>query len=97
MSMTSLVFDIELDPQIVKSIQELRRLRREVLTQQLEEIDETLVWLMKKGTINSSEKEVYRQKVREQLEEKIGLIDSRLGDHERVYGDELELFYDLKR
>lgn len=95
--MTSLVFDFELDPQIYQSIQDLRRMRCDVLSQQLLDIDQTLDWLIKNGSISQAEKENYRANVRSQLKDKIRVMKARLKDQERIYGDELELFYDLKK
>lgn len=93
--MASVVFDCEFEPETLLAIQDLRKIRRDVLSKQVEEIGATLESLVGMGAIKSSERLSYQQKVVIDLSDKIKELDQRIENPETVFSDEIEMYLDL--
>ncbi len=93
--MASVVFDVNLDNELLENIGSLRALRLEALNKQLTEIDSTLDFLELQGALSKEERVTYRHAVQFEIAEKIKLVESRVRDNETVYSDELELYLEL--
>ena len=93
--MASVVFDVNLDNELLENIGSLRALRLEALNKQLTEIDSTLDFLELQGALSKEERVTYRYAVQYEIAEKIKMVESRVRDNETVYSDELELYLEL--
>lgn len=93
--MASVVFDVNLDDELLENIGSLRALRLEALNKQLSEIDSTLDFLELQGALTKDERITYRYAVQFEISEKIKLVESRVKDNKTVYSDELELYLEL--
>lgn len=93
--MASVVFDVNLDDELLENIGSLRALRLEALNKQLSDIDSTLDFLEKQGALSSKERMTYRHAVQFEISEKIKAVEARVSDSETVYSDELELYLEL--
>jgi flagellar biosynthesis chaperone FliJ len=93
--MASVIIDIDIDNDILGSIQELREMRRSVLAQQLRNIPETLEKLTAQGALLEAEKNEYEANIRTHLSEKLKMLATRMEKPSVVYGDELEFYYEL--
>ncbi len=93
--MASVVFDVNLDNELLENIGSLRALRLEALNRQLTEIDSTLDFLELQGALSKEERVTYRYAVQFEIAEKIKMVESRVRDNETVYSDELELYLEL--
>ena len=93
--MASVVFDVNLDDELLENIGSLRALRLEAFNKQLSEIDSTLDFLELQGALTKDERITYRHAVQFEISEKIKLVESRVKDNKTVYSDELELYLEL--
>lgn len=93
--MASVILDIDIDDDILGSIQELREMRRTVLSQQLRNIAETLEKLTDQGALLEDEKNAYEANIRTHLSQKLETLATRMKQPCVVYGDELEFYYEL--
>ena len=93
--MASVVFDVNLDDELIENIASLRALRLEALNRQLTDIDSTLDFLELQGSISHEERLTYRDAVQHEIAEKIKLVEARIRDDDTVYSDEIELYLEL--
>ena len=93
--MASVVFDVNLDDDLLENMGSFRALRLEALNKQLSEIDSTLDFLELQGALTKDERITYRYAVQFEISEKIKLVESRVKDNKTVYSDELELYLEL--
>ncbi|SME89384.1 hypothetical protein [Pseudobacteriovorax antillogorgiicola] len=93
--MATVIFDCDFAPETIHAIGELRRLRKDVLSKQIEEIGSTLESLVGMGALKSSERLSYQKDILAELQCKLSVIDERLAAPETVYSDELELYLEL--
>ena len=93
--MVSVVFDVDLDNELLENIGSLRALRLEALNKQLSDIDSTLDFLELQGAITGPERMNYRHAVQFEISEKIKMVEERVKDNHTIYSDELELYLEL--
>lgn len=93
--MASVILDLDIDHDILSSIQELREMRKAVLSQQLRNIPEILEKLSKQGALLDKEKVEYEENIRFHLSDKLKKLTMRMEDPTIIYGDELEFYYEL--
>ena len=93
--MASVVFDVNLDNEVLENINSLRTLRLEALNRQLEDIESTLDFLELQGAISKSDRLKYKEAVAYDISEKIKTVRSRIEKNDTVFSDELELYLEL--
>ena len=93
--MVSVVFDCEFDPETLKAIQDLRKIRRKVLVEQIRDIGGTLESLVQMGALKSSERMSYQKDILADLNAKIEQLDKRIEEESTIFSDELEMYLDL--
>ena len=93
--MSSVVFDCDFDEKTFEAIQELRIVRKSVLSQQIGDINQTLSSLVQMGAISSSERQTHQHLVLDELREKLSLVEERLLTPNVIHSDELELYLNL--
>ena len=93
--MAVVVFDCPLDEKTLQCIQDLRRLRLEVLKRQVIEIDTVLEKLKAQCSLAEDEKDSYRDVILYDLREQCDSIEQRLLIPDTIYSEELELYVDI--
>lgn len=93
--MAVVVFECPLDEETICTIEELRKLRHEVLDRQIRNIDSVVQTLLDQGALVEEEKSAYRLVILDELKEKRQEITQRLSDRETIYSDEIELYLDI--
>ena len=76
--MANVVFDVNLDSELLENIDSLRSLRLEALSKQLMDIDSTLDFLESNGAISASDRIKYKSSVQAELEYKIHTVRDRI-------------------
>ena len=93
--MPSVVFDVEFEPETIAAIDDLRKVRRDVLKTQISEMRETLDSLVSMGALKEFERVAYEEKIKADLSDKLDALEERLKFPETLYADELELYLEL--
>ena len=93
--MVTVVFDCEFDPETLKAIQDLRKIRKNVLESQIKDISGTLESLVRMGALKSSERMTYQKDIISDLSFKIAELDKRIEEESTIFSDELEMYLDL--
>ena len=76
--MSSVVFEVDFEPDTIAAIGDLRRVRRDVLKTQITEIHETLNSLISMGALREDERLVYEQRIIEDLGAKLSILEERI-------------------
>lgn len=93
--MPSVVFDCNFEAETLVAINDLRKVRHDVLVKQISDIGETLDSLVKMGALESSERMSYQKQILDELNHKLDTLKERLTTPETIYSDELEMYLDL--
>ena len=76
--MPSVVFDVEFEPETIAAIDDLRKVRRDVLQNQITDMQDTLDSLVSMGALKDSERHAYEVKIKADLRDKLLVLEERL-------------------
>lgn len=91
----SVVFDCQLDPETLQSIQDLRKIRLEVASKQLQSVPKTIHEMISKGLLPEGDRQKYALELEKELQQKITMLKFRLNDRKTIFADEIELYLEL--
>lgn len=93
--MVSLVFSCDFSEEMVDTINELRKLRRYALTQQINDIGVTLQHLVFDGVIQLSDINAKKSEILGELSDRLAGVEERLKRPSVIFDDEIELYLNL--
>ena len=95
MKSTSVVFEHQFDEELLEQIEDLRAVRLTLAEKMLSDLPKTITDLKAQGLAHGNVPEIDENELRNELEEKIAMLRSRIENPDVLYADEISFYVDL--